>query len=73
LSSAQIPLQILALDRGFAEILGKEVLGTLSPTVTAVTDYGDHHLDVCLVVREDLLEAAGQGHEVLRGSYLALN
>jgi len=57
LSSAQITLQILALDRSFTEILPKEVLGLLTSTVTAVTDYRDHHLDICLVVSENLLKA----------------
>ena len=65
LSSAQIPLQVFALDRGLTEVLPKEVLGTVTSAVASVTDYRDHHLHICPVVCEHLLEAVGHDREIL--------
>lgn len=72
LSSAQIPLQVLALDRGHSEVFPKEVLGSVSSAVASVTDNRDRHLHVCLVVGEHLLESVRHACETLAAADFAL-
>jgi len=60
----ELSFQTLALDRRLSETLAEVVLRAVASPVTTVTDYGDDHLLVGLVISKHLLEALSKSVEI---------
>ena len=69
---SEVSLQTFALNCCVSVALPEEVLGLVSSSVAAVTDHGDHHLLVLLVLSENPLEPVAQVVEVRLLGHLRL-